>query len=72
MESKTYIKRILDSTDEHKKEEVMELICELIEELDKDDYEEIERRLYEISEGKVLNEEIARKLIEKMKPYGKK
>lgn len=72
MESKTYIKRILDSTDEHKKEEIMELICELMEELDKDDYEEIERRLYEISEGKVLNEEIARKLIEKMKPYGKK
>lgn len=72
MESKIYLKKIISSDNESKKEEMMELLCDIFEELNKDDEEEIERRLYEISEGRVLNEEKARKLIESMKPFGKK
>ena len=40
--------------------------------LDSEEYEDIECELYEISEGKVLNEEKAKCIIENMKPYGMK
>lgn len=36
------------------------------------DIEEVERMLYEISEGRVLNEERAQVLINNMKPFGMK
>ena len=72
MEIKKYITKILSSNNENKKEEMMEFLCDVFDDLDKDDYEEVERRFYEISEGKVLNEEKAKKLIETMKPYGMK
>jgi hypothetical protein len=73
METKMYLKKIITSDNESKKEEVMDLFCELMSEIeDKDYHEEMERRIYEISEGKVLNEEKARHLIEHMKPFGMK
>lgn len=73
METKMYLKKIITSDNENKKEEVMDLFCELMSEIeDKDYHEEMERRIYEISEGKVLNEEKARHLIEHMKPFGMK
>ena len=73
METKMYLKKIITSDNENKKEEVMDLLCELMSEIkDKDYHEEMERRIYEISEGKVLNEEKARHLIEHMKPFGMK
>lgn len=73
METKMYLKKIITSDSESKKEEVMDLFCELMSEIeDKDYHEEMERRIYEISEGKVLNEEKARHLIEHMKPFGMK
>ena len=72
MKNKIYLKKVMDSADDQKKEEVIDLVCELMEPLKKDEYEEIERKIYEISEGKVLNEEKARYLIKNMKPIGMK
>jgi len=72
MEMKKYIKKIISSDNETKKEEMIELLCEIFSEMEEDDREEIERHFYEISEGRILNEEKAKKLIEAMKPYGMK
>lgn len=69
MEIKKYMKKIIDSDDEGKKEKFMDWVCDL---LDEDDYEQAEINLYELSEGRVLNEERAKKLIDAMKPYGMK
>ena len=72
MESKSYIEKILSSEDSSKKEKLMECLSNIIDKYNSEDKEEIERKLYELAEGKVLNEERARHLIEKMKPFGKK
>lgn len=72
METKHYLKKIMSSDNNDKKDEMVELICEVFKEIEDDDYEEVERKIYEISEGKVLNEEKARYIIENMKPYGMK
>lgn len=72
MESKSYIEKILSSEDSSKKEKLMECLSNIIDKCNSEDKEEIERKLYELAEGKVLNEERARYLIEKMKPFGKK
>lgn len=72
MESKSYIEKILSSEDSSKKEKLMECLSNIIDKYNSEDKEEIERKLYELAEGKVLNEERARYLIEKMKPFGKK
>ena len=72
MESKSYIEKILSSEDSSKKEKLMECLSNIIDKYNSEDKEEIERKLYELAEGKVLNEERARHLIEKMRPFGKK
>lgn len=71
MKTKEYMKKIL-TLDDNKKEEMLELVCEMMDDLKEKDAEEYERKIYEISEGKILNEDKARYLIEKMKPFGKK
>lgn len=71
MEIKEYVKKIIAlGTD--KQEEMADLICEMISDSKEKQAKEYKRELYEIAEGRVLNEEKARHLIEKMKPYGKK
>ncbi len=72
MEIKKYIEKVLNSDNEEKKNQVFNIISYVIKKYNDKDREEIERELYEISEGKVLNEERANYLIEHMKPYGKK
>ena len=72
METKHYLKKIMSSDSDSKKNEMVELICEVFEEIEDEDFEEVERRIYEISEGKVLNEEMAQHIISNMKPYGEK
>lgn len=72
MEIKKYVSKIMTSDDNSKKDELINFVSHIIEHTDTIDKEEIERELYEMSEGKVLNEEKAGKLIEAMKPYGKK
>lgn len=71
-ENKRYINKILASMDSKKIAEMEDFICHLMKEVEEDDKEEMDRWLYEISEGKVLNEERARELIKAMKPYGLK
>lgn len=71
MEIKKYIQKIISSDNDHKKEELSEWICEILEHMD-EDLDDVEIKLYEIAEGRVLNEEKARHLIEQMKPHGMK
>lgn len=71
MKTKEYVSKILAS-DESKKNEIADLICEMMDDLKEKEVKEYERKIYEISEGRELNEDKARSLIEKMKPYGKK
>jgi hypothetical protein len=70
-----YIQKIIDSANPQKIKELIDLVKELISEMKEPHYEkycEIENKLYEISEGKVLNEEKAKHIIDSMKPYGMK
>ena len=71
MEIKSYIKKIITSGDENKKEELTEWICDILHHMD-EDLENVEIELYEIAEGRVLTEERAKGLIEAMKPFGMK
>lgn len=71
--NKEYIKKILASGDDHKHHEMLEYIECLLKKIeDEEEKECMERWLYEISEGRILNEMKADKLISKMKPFGKK
>lgn len=72
MEIKKYVSKIMSSDNNDKKDELINFISHIIEHSNAIDKEEIERKLYEMSEGKVLNEEKAKGLIEDMKPYGMK
>ena len=67
-----YVENILSSADENKFKEMGEYIECLLEKIDDEYVEDMERWLYEISEGRVLNERRAAELIEGMKPFGKK
>ena len=72
---KIYIDRIINSNDSKKMKELENVMIDTItylKTLDSEEYEDIECELYEISEGKVLNEEKAKCIIENMKPYGMK
>ena len=72
MDTKEYVHKIITSADEKRFSEFAEYVDCLIKKIDKKDEEEMERWLYEISEGKVLNENKAHELIKNMKPYGEK
>jgi hypothetical protein len=69
MEIKKYIEKIMASDNEDKKDQLIYWICDNIEQEDKDI---IEIELYETAEGRVLDEERAEQLINKMKPFGMK
>ncbi len=71
MEIKKYVKKIISSNNDNKINDLVNWICEVLEDMDAD-LEEVERMLYEISEGRVLNEERAQALINNMKPFGMK
>ena len=68
--TKEYLRKILSSGD--KTEATIDLICEMMEDLKEKDIKEYKREIYELSEGKVLNEEKAKCIIDNMKPYGRK
>lgn len=72
---KYYIEKILESHDNSKIKKLEDVLIDTIsymKSLDLDEYESIECELYEISEGKLLNEDKAKNIIIKMKPYGMK
>ena len=71
MEIKKYMTKIVSSDDNKKKEALVDWMCNILKHMD-EDLEQAEIELYEIAEGKVLNEERAKHLIEAMKPYGMK
>lgn len=69
---KYYVNKIIDSKDPEKNKQLGNLFIETIDFVkgkDENEYEDIECVLYEISEGRVLNEEKAEKIIKNMKPY---
>jgi hypothetical protein len=70
---KYYVEKIITSKDPDKLKKLGDVIIDTIsymKSLDVEEYEDIECDLYEISEGRVLNEEKAKYIIENMKPYG--
>ena len=70
-----YIEKIISSKNSEAMEKLKCITIEIldcIKEKDPDKYEEIEKCLYEICEGKILNFEKAEKIIQNMKPYGMK
>ncbi len=71
MEMEKYMKKIISSDNEDKKEKLVHWMCEILEHMDKD-LDDVEIKLYEISEGRILNEDKAKHLIENMKPFGMK
>lgn len=72
---KIYIDKIINSSDSKKMRELEDILVDTIsylKTLDNDEYENIECELYEIAEGKILNEEKATHIIDNMEPYGMK
>lgn len=70
---KYYIEKIIATRDSDKITKLADILIDTItymKTLDHKEYEDIECELYEIAEGKVLNEEKAKHIIENMKPYG--
>lgn len=70
---KLYINKIIDSKDMEKCRQLGDLFIgaiDFIKQVDTDEYEDLECDLYEISEGRILNEEKATYIINEMKPYG--
>jgi len=72
MDYKKYITKILSSGDTDKIEEMSEYMEYIIDMVGDRELEKVEQKLYEIAEGKVLNEDMAKEIIEDMKPYGMK
>ena len=72
MDIKYYVEKIMASDNQNKKDNLLDMISSIIDCWEDEDKKELENQLYEIAEGKVLNEEKAESLINAMKPYGKK
>lgn len=72
MEYKHYINKILASNNEEKIDELSDYMTYIIEMVGDREREKVEEKLYEIVEGKVLNEDMAKEIIENMKPKGMK
>ena len=72
MDYKKYITKILNSGDTNKVEEMSEYMEYIIDMVGDRELEKVEQKLYEIAEGKVLNEDMAKEIIDGMKPYGMK
>lgn len=70
---KVLINEIISSKDLEKYNKLGELFIDeidFIKDKDYNEYETIEDILYEIAEGRILNEEKSKHIIENMKPYG--
>lgn len=72
MEIRHYVDKIMASDNQGKKDELIDMISSIIDCWEDEDKKELENQLYEIAEGKVLNEEKARTLISAMRPNGMK
>lgn len=75
MDIEKIIQRIIDNgniEDMHKLSDMLEDTMEIIKQYDEKCYKEYEMKLYEMAYGKNLSHEMAEKIIEKMRPFGKK
>ena len=72
MDIKYYVEKIMMSDNQNKKDELFDMISSIIDCWEDEDKRELENQLYEIAEGKVLNEEKAKSLISAMRPNGMK
>lgn len=72
MEVKKYVEKVIASDNQEKKDKLATMVCEMMKKLNEEDKEKYETKLYELSEGKVLNEEKAAMLINAMTPNGQK
>lgn len=58
--------------DMHKLSDILEDTIEILEQYYPDKYKKYEMKLYEMAYGCVLNEEMAKEIVSKMRPYGEK
>lgn len=75
MEVKEYIEKIIENNrieDMHELSKMFEKVMEHLEHCDTELYEKLEMKLYEMANGKVLNQKMAEKLVNNMRPYGMK
>lgn len=72
MEYKTYINKIISSGNNEKIDALSDYMNYIVDMVGDREKEKVEEKLYEIAEGKILNEEKAKEIIECMKPYGMK
>lgn len=72
MEIRHYVDKIMASGNQEKKDELIDMLSSIIDCWEEEDKKELENQLYEIAEGKMLNEEKAKSLIEAMRPSGMK
>ena len=73
MEIKEYIEQIIENNrieDMHELSKMFEIVMDHLEHCDKKLYDELEMKLYEMANGKILNQKMAEKLVDNMKPYG--
>lgn len=68
-----YLKKIVEKGTKKDMEELADLTCETIDHIkvcDEKLYDKIEKKMYEMAYGKVLTEDMAKKIIMNMRPYG--
>lgn len=68
MECREYIEHIVDT--KQNMDELSDMFCEMLDMLEDETREEMEERLYVLAYGEHLNEEMATKYVEVMRPYG--
>ena len=70
-----YMEKILSNNNKEEMEELRKVFDKAmykLKEVDEDEYEHLEMCLYKAAHGKVLTEEMAKKIIMEMHPYGMK
>lgn len=73
MEIKKYIDKIVENGKDEDMEKLYEMLVEItckMKELHYDKYKYYKMELYQMAYGKVLNEDMAHEIVEKMKPLG--
>lgn len=65
------LRKIINEGDNAKMEKLSDILEEVIERLDEEDYKKYAKCIYIMANGYVLTPEMAEKIVSKMKPYGK-
>lgn len=73
METEEFVEKIIDDGDienMHKLTDILSDAMEIVKDCDEEKYEKTIMKLYTMAYGKVLNKEMAEKIVHKMQPYG--